>query len=375
MKIHLMEPYRSAFVAQCVKESLIDTVPPDAASLSSAISKCGTPNLRNDVLQLAVLASDISMVWAEVGSVPKERGLPYMRLSGIENLGVVKLIGEYPPEIATIEKTRWKNLCNYDELWKLEKEEIDTFSSLILSQMEARGKPVHWSLFRLLRAVRLGEIKAIPIILSAIPSHLTNEAKGILSIEPNLLHEYELPIIMTLQELRLTTATAIKDGARIAGASLERTNQGIDAARTSNQMYGLVLEELIGENITFPIPSSIRDVIVLRNRSEIDDFRSFLNPFLDAVIAGDEQSFLHLRKSIRDCVKAFKRFPMTRRLASWTGYASLGLGAIEAATGLSGVSIGTGVVAIGLERLANKWKNQSSWLYLTNTGDEKQLKE
>ena len=367
MKIHLMEPFRSAFVARCVKESLIQVVPPEFAAESPAIKKCGNPKLMREVLQLGVLASDVSMVWTEGGSVPKERGLPYMKVSGLENLGVVDLIGDYPPEIAATEKERWKNLGNLDELWKLEREEIDTFSPLILSQMEERGKPIHWALFRLLRAVRLGEDRAIPVILSAVPQYLSREAKSILDIEPRLMHEYELPIFMTLQELRLTTATAIKNGSRIAGAALEEKSQVDHVAKSSNQIWGLVVEELIGDHIEFPVPESIRDVIDLRNRSEIVDFRNFLNPFLDAVLAGNEKAAVRLRKSIRSCIKAFKRLPKTQRLARWTGYASLAVGAVEAATGLIGVSIGTGIVSIGLEKLAKKWKTQSSWLYLANT--------
>lgn len=59
---------------------------------------------------------------------------------------------------------------------------------------------------------------------------------------------------------------------------------------------------------------------------------------------------------------------MTKRLGKWTGYASLGVGAVEAATGLLGLSMGTGVVAFGLEALAKKWKSKSSWLWLANTG-------
>ena len=366
MKIHLMEPYRSAFIAESIKESLIEVIPAEAVSESQGVKKCGTPKLISEALQLAILASDISMVWTEVGSTPKEQGMPYMKVSGIEHLGVINLIGEYPPEIAQKEKTRWKDLANLNELWTFEKEEIDAFSSVILSQLEKRGKPIHWSLYRLLRAVRLGENKAIPIILSSVPHSLAKEAKVILDLEPRIMHEFELPIIMTLQELMLTMETAYKNGAKIAGTSFERIQQQNLAINQIDHIWGIVVEELVGESIHFPVPTSIQDVIKLRNKDEIVDFRNFLNPFVDSVLNTDEESFKRLRKNIKQCIKAFRKFPKTKKLARWTGYASVGIGVIEAAAGFTGVSIGTGLISYGLENLAKKWKNQSSWIYLAN---------
>lgn len=366
MKIHLMEPYRSAFIAESIKESLIEVIPAEAASVCQGVKTCGTPKLISETLQLAILASDISMVWTEVGSTPKEQGMPYMKVSGLEHLGVIDLIGDYPTEIALKEKTRWKDLANLNELWSFEKEEIDAFSSIILSQMEKRGKPIHWSLYRLLRAVRLGEDKAIPIILSAVPQYLTKEAKVILELKPRIMHEFELPIIMTLQELRLTLETAYKKGSKIAGTSFERIQQQNLPINQIDHIWGIVVEELVGESIQFPIPNSIKDVINLRNKNEIVDFRSFLNPFVDSVLNSDEESYKRLRRNIKQCIKAFRRFPNTKKLARWTGYASVGIGVIEAAVGFTGVSIGTGLISYGLENLAEKWKNKSSWIYLAN---------
>lgn len=364
MRIHLLEPYRSALIARCVRESLIAVVPPDAEVASAAIRTCGTPTLIDETLQLLVLSSQASMVFTDVGSVPQERGMPHMKLSGLENLGIVDVVRDYPSDIAEAEKARWRDLRDLNELWKLEIDEIDALSPLILAQLEARGKPIHWSLFRLLRAVRLGEHSAVSVIASVIPVNLREAASSILRLQPRLMHEFDLPILMTLQQLRLTTSVARRDGSRIAGAGVDPALKVENVANATRAVWGLVVEELIGEEINFPVPASLRDVISLRSQQEIVDFREFLVPFLDSVLAGQATAMLDLRKNIRSCVKAFKRFPRTQRLARWVAYASLTAGGVEAATGLIGISIGTSLLALGLEALAKQWATQSSWLYL-----------
>ncbi len=369
-----MEPYRSAFVAKCLQDQLIQVEPIEQTELmmsqNPGMRLCGTPELIGETLQLAVLASGLSMVWADAGSAVKERGLAHMKLSGLDKIGVIHLIGEYPAEIASQEESRWVGYQGLGDLWKLEQEEIDALSPIILTQLEARGKAMHRSLFELLRARRLKEDRAIPFILSTVPDHLRKQADIILKLEPHLDYLYDFPIFMTLQELRLTTATAVKEGARIAGAAPCSVDdeEAKMMGREASQLWGLVVEELIDEKIVFPIPSEIRDVIEMRNRSEISDFRSFLIPFIESLLAGDENTAISLRRDLKSCVKAFRRFPVTKRLGKWTGYASLGVGAVEAATGLLGLSMGTGVVAFGLEALAKKWKSKSSWLWLANTG-------
>lgn len=368
MRVHLLEPYRTAFVARCVREGLIEVVPKEVEAESAGLALCGSDELVNDALQLAVLASDVSMVWTDGGSVALARGLPHMKASGIEHLGVLDLVAKYPDDIAEQQKTRWQSLSNVDDLWQLERDEIDSLSPLILSQMEARGKGLHWSLFRLLRALRLGEDRAVPVILSAVPPQLQRAAESILQIKPRLMHEIELPFIMTLQELRLTAATAGRRDARMAGAAPLVDGPRPDLATSGSQLWGLVVEELLGEQIQFPVPRSIRDVIVLRSRSEVADFRAFLIPFLDAVLTGQEDAARSLRASVKDCVKAFRRFPLTQRLARWTSYAGLAADVVEAVSGWVGIGIGTGLVGLGLEGLARKWKDQSSWVYMGTSG-------
>lgn len=369
-RVHLLEPYRSAIVARSLQEGLIECVPPSAVAESMAVAKCGTAELISEALQLAVLASHVSMVWTEVGSVAKERGLSHMKLSGLQTIGVVDLIAEYPQDVATIELHKWDGLTNLNELWSLERDEIDAFAPLILAQLDARGKPVHWSLFRLLRALRLGEDRAVPVILTAVPPPLRQVAKSMLRIEPRKIHEIELPIIMELQSLRLTNATALKNGARIAGAA--PVSEGREPAITGvvGNVWGLVVEELIGEELEFPVPASMHEALVLRNRIEIAEFRDFLMPFLDSVLRGDAGTVQSLRKEIKRSVKAFRRFPITQRIARWTTYAGLTADAIEAITGLMGVGLGIGIVGLGLDGLAKHWMEHGSWVYLAKSNGQ-----
>lgn len=367
MHIHLMEPYRSAFVSRCISESLIAVKANgygQVGDISDAVTTCGTPELIADALQLAVLAEDLSMVWTKAGSKALEQGLPHMEASGIENLDVIKLVDKYPEEVENEIRSRLQDVRSLNDYWKTEISEIDSFAPLILSQTKARGKPLHWSLFRLLRACRLENYRAVPLIMTVVPPELRSVASTIQAIEPRGMHPLEYPLLSTYQELRLTAATAELESAKIAGASPIVT--GCEVGEASSELWGLVVEQLAGEGIEFPVPQSIVDVVKLRAKPEIIDFRSFLMAFLDAVLQGNEEGAEDLRRGIRSCLKAFRRYPLTKRLASWTSYASFAAGVVGGLHPvLTASSIGGAVVSYGCSALADKWRQQSSWLWLS----------
>lgn len=371
-RVHLMEPYRSAFIARCAQESLIVSEPPGTLSSSDAIRTCGTPELIRDALQLAVLADDISFVWTEPTGTAKD--LPHLKLAGLEHLGVVTLVGGYPPEVADFEKRRWADAESLNDLWTIERDELDAYSSVILDQLQARGKPIHWSLYRLLRAARLGEHQAIPLILTAVPSHLSVAGNSILTVGPRTLHEYDLPILSSLQEIRMALAAAASSNSRVAGAPLtDRNENSVGLASGGARIWAMVVEELVGQEIHFPVPTGVADVLKLRARTEIVDFRRLVVPFLESIARGDEEAVRRLHREIRQSVAALKRVPGTSRLARWAAYASLAAGVAEAVLaaldiGVVGPSLGEGLLAVGLDRLAERWKTESRWIYLARAG-------
>jgi len=364
MKLHLLEPYRSAFVSKCVKESLIRSVPEDAYEHSPAFLKCGNEQFISETLQIATLASDLSMVWAKAGEKPVEKGMPYMELSGLENIGVIKLIDNFDKEDFENKSIKWKNLKNLDELWALEEKEIEIYSKIIFEQLAARGKPIDYTLYRLLRASRLHQYNDVELIKTTIPNELREVADDILRIEPRLMHAFELPIFMTLEEIRLTLSTAEKNNFKVIGTTLT-DDVKFESANKIKTIWAIIVEELLKEEIHFPVPSSLAEVVSLRSRNEIKDFRTYFNQLLDNLVLGNATEFGYIQGKIKDSIKSLKKFPRTKKLAKISTFVALGAGVIEALTGIIGPSIGIGVFAVGLEGIAKKWESNSSWIYLS----------
>jgi len=363
MKLHLLEPYRSAIIAQAIKEGFIRCVPEEAASQSNALRATGTPELISQTLQLAVLHDDISIVWSEVDNKKRweELRIAYMTDSGLQNLGALKLL-PHP------DQPGWQDAGdNVRDWWALEKDSTDAYKELILSQLEARGRHIHWAIFRLLRAVRLGEEHAVPLIASVIPPQYERLAQSIIE-NPSQVIDLDFSIMATLDELKAAFSLAETSQCKVGGAALEAEREmgSTGLGRSASQIWAIVVDKLVEEEIHFPTPERLSDVLSLRESKEIIDFRNLLFPFIDSFTDGDFELIQKLRKEVASAAKAFRRFPKIRKLGSYVGYASIGIGVIEAVTGLVGPSIGAGLITLGLEGLAKRWEKRGSWLYLSN---------
>ena len=266
MDIHLLEPYRSAFISQCLNESLIVTDPPNYAFLSPGIKATNIPELKEDVLQIAVLANNLSMVFTNVGEEVLKRNLPYMKDSGISDLGVIKLINKFPNE--DFIKQRWSSAKSLNDIWLIEKDELDIHRDLILSQLASRGKPIDLFIFNLLKAFRLSDDTTVKMLLNSVPYDLMKSVDTIVNNPEKSIYEFDMPIIMTLQELFLTHSNATTSGFKIVGAFPTLKNE----AQAINQIWAILIDKLLETDIDFPVPEKIVDVINLRNRPEIADF-------------------------------------------------------------------------------------------------------
>ncbi|MBN2575238.1 MAG: hypothetical protein JXP73_11805 [Deltaproteobacteria bacterium] len=360
MKLHLLEPYRSAFISRCVAEQFIEWVPPEAGDHSPALKKCGNPETVADTLQLAVLASEISMVFTDPGEKARRRGLPYMKLAGIQNLDVVRILQGYPEAVVAAKR---RTFANIGEFWTRYGHDVDSMAPLLLAQMEARGRGFPTVLFDLLKGVRRGDKAALAGLRDAVPRELASDAEIILQLTPETAHEIEPAIVATSHEIGVAEAWAAQDGTQLAGARPLTTPPSVPAGTGVRQLWGLVVQELIKEEIAFPVPERIADVLKLRNRAEVVDFRSFLIPFLDAVFAGDPQSVQRLQKDLKKCVRALRRAAYVRRIAPWMHYGSVPfLHAEHPAFKALGLALHLpGPLA---EKLAHRWEKAGSWFYL-----------
>jgi len=85
---------------------------------------------------------------------------------------------------------------------------------------------------------------------------------------------------------------------------------------------------------------------------------------MDAIVQGEIDQIIRLRKEVTAVARSFKHYPRLRRLSSYSTYASLGLGVVEALTGAFGPSILVGLIPVGLDQLARKWKTNPLGYFL-----------
>lgn len=362
MKIHLLQPYKMAITLQAINEGFARPKSQEGTYFKN-LRKYVNDDLIAETLQLCVLYDDISMFWAELPEkVAEKRGFfDYITSTGLKELEIVQFL-EIPV----------RKGVDIRGAWKFEHTFLDLYQDFVLAQLSIEDRlPFHWSLFRLLRAKRLGYNSAIPIILQTIPKEYYSFANDILSDPPWLIEKVDLPIISISGELRLAFDHAIKNGYKIAGVAPQIIS-AVENTQVTNSpalIWKFVLDTLLGENILFPVPTSLKEVLKFRNSSEIKAFRSFLFPFIDSVIEGDIETIFRLRKETLSVARHFKRFPVVKKIGNYAGYTSLGLSAVEALMGSFGPSLVFGLVPLGLEKLAKRWEKVGSWLYLAKNND------
>ncbi len=370
MHIHLLEPYKSALILQAINEGLIQWECSNQLILQR-LKKTISRDILSQTLQLCVLYDDISIFWANYDSkakdLAKKHGLPNADLSGLKSLGIVNLMNV--PSVI-IEKERSKKLANISDVWKQNIEDIDLYENFVLSQISATGAFLDWSIYRLIRAYRLENYEALPLIQSVIPIKYKKLEEYFLKNpnSPELIANVDFVLISKAIELRHSFDNAIDQNSKVAGAPpIYSPTSSIDISEYSgNILWKIVVETLLGEGIEFPTPSSFKDILKLRESKVIQDFRDYLFQFMTSITSMEGQGINAFRREIVASLKAFKQFPRLHKMAKIISYASLPVGALEALSGIIGPSLVLGISALGLEALAQRWKKAGSWLYLSD---------
>lgn len=360
--LHLVEPYRSALVARAFDEGLMTlTHPGQGIEKESATLNSGSnERVQRAVLQALILFEDVTVLWRELTENDLEIGKTGFIGKAVGELGIVRYV-DMP----------WREYGGAQsifDIWRIEQQDMDDLWPIVTDQLALRGKDFHYGLLRLVRAHRLGDSAAIPLILSVIPSSLKSEIDLILSNDNFAAHKYDLPLLTSLHDVRSALSISSKNGGRVLGnpvATDQIVNETIKDVEAASEVVQIVVDTLLRERIPFPQPRSLADVVSLRARPELNDFRQTFFPWIDAIKMGDESRQKQLRREVINISKYFKRLPHIEKFIKITEYVGIPLGILESALGLIGVGATTGLVSIGLGQLAKRLKNKTSWMSLS----------
>jgi len=312
--LYLLDPYRAALASLALDEGLATETTPGV--YSREIKAGRNRRVRDELLQLLVLYDDVATCWGEPSSQRLAAGIPAIMAGPLRNLKISRFI-EVPAQ------NKWFALQTIVKVWESEKQDFDTLYPIILDQLSARGTPIHYSLVRLVRAYRLREVGAIPLVMSVMPRELSDTAHRILAGDREAIWSVEYPILNMLLEVRLLFAEAISTAGQIAATPLVPYVER--AAPPTAHLFEVVVSELLEEGLRFPQPRNLSEALELRARNEIADFRHVFFSWLDTFMKGDVVDFVALRHEVRKAARAFRRLPNLQRFVRVSGLSQLRL--------------------------------------------------
>lgn len=251
MKLHFLEPYRSALMVLALEENLTDGVNANVREISPAYQAANSKDLLEETLQLLVLGDEISLLWTHVSNTEDydDRGYPYVKTSGLESLDILRLIGVDNDEFL---KNEWPQGTDFLSIWNGKRDLIDSLYPVALSQLSSRGKNFSIGIFRLLRAHRLGETNVIPLIYSTLSNPEKEAADIILSGDPNAELIFDMPILGTFRHICVGLADHKNNQSKLVGLpfseipTLSSKNKSTAPHTNANEVYAFLVETLLG---------------------------------------------------------------------------------------------------------------------------------
>jgi hypothetical protein len=362
-RIVLLEPYRKAVVTQAITEGLGRVV-------ESHTNKLRSPATSDDIaktMQLLVLYEHVNIMDTTMSheeehleSDPMARllGLRYVNLEGLKRSGIVDFTVVQSHEASP-------QLTEIPGWWLDHDHFLIEYESFLLGQLSMVGFDIHWSLLRLLSAIRTGNELRMRLLESSVPGSETEMAKVFMRYawEREFIFGVDAQIIAAVVCLETSFGLALNSNSYVAGTE---PTLHTDRGSSAHILWRILVDRLVPEGIDFPVPQSFSDVTRLRNLPEIRAFRDFFFPFLDAAISGDMDSFRRFQGELSSVIRRLKRLPIMKKAILWSTYASIASGVVEALTQSLGPSIPLALLPLGLERLAKRWEKRGSWLYLSS---------
>ena len=360
--LHLLEPYQWALGCQAVSEGL-------ARHEGAAANRDATLASAEDIaitLQLLVLYDRVSISYPAAADDKrlekwrKKHGIAHINMSAVAQTGLVRLLD--PP-------TELPESLTFRDEWVSMRPILLKYEDFIVSQLRVRHSPIaHWALYRFMIAIRTGEHLVAELVEPAIPPDLRDWAAIIANHNPpsfEVFRDLDKKVLGTARRVDYAFSMALRGEARVGGSPPAFESPATrDEGRATRKVWRVVVSTLLREQIEFPVPTSLKEVLRMRSLPEIGAFREFVGPFVDALVSGDEHGFNHLKPEVISAVRAIKLLPYAKRALKLIAIAGVPVSIIEAFTGAIGPSIAMGVSAVGLEKLARTWQHQSKWLYL-----------
>ena len=360
--ILLLDPYRSALMTLGIEDGFL-ALPRDVDFAKTPMFRLGSDEcLQTTVLQFLLLFDDMAIVQHEErGSRERaeEQGLKILEAKPLEDAGLVRFTSRPVPDEKLQLLGGARDLL---DMWRLRKDELDTWEPVFVPQLIAKGALAHPALYRVWREVRIGTPSSRFEALSQVPAAWSDVAHGLLSGDATL----DLLVFTALNELSEAEAEVEATGCRVAQGPFrpstehDPSQRPSDVARDVSAIFRVSIDALLDDELSFPLPSNLEDAKRLRSDPNIVAFRELFQPWIQRIAAGDCAE-VELRKEVRSAVRAFRNAPRVKKLNDIVTYVSLPLGLVPEPA-IQAVGFGLGLASLGLPKLADRWQRQGKWV-------------
>jgi hypothetical protein len=357
--ILLLEPYRSAILAQGIIEGILRS-PVEDMIASPTMRIGGDPVLRRKALRLTLLFDELQLVHHEERGATERlaaRGYQALSVLPLRTIGLVEFAGSAP---AKERLTAFHGIHSLEEWWTAERELIETWEPLILGELLLKGFIPDVSFYHYLKAVRLGQNREATMYTSSHSVRERAQLAMLINPAPGGL-PLDFSVFTALNELLQADDLVKSSGVRVAHHNLHVSEPPVAVTEAAETVLRVVIEELLGFELELPTISSIRQVLALRGNPDVVSFRDQFQPWLDALSRGDDDAERRLRKEVQKAARAFRNASRLERLNDALAFLALPAGFIPGAWGI-GLGTALGITGIGLGRLARRWANGSRWL-------------
>lgn len=359
--IILLEPYRSALAAEGLSSGLV-TVTEGVELDDSPSFKIGSnKGLQQRVRELCLFYDDVWIVHNEEEGRARdleEKGLQVMSALPLEEHGIVKF-SDVKLDPRRLEKIK-NGMRSMADWWELDKELIETWRPLIASQIVARRKLPDISLFDVLFHHRMGNDESLKYAIDMVPEKYKSLIPGVLYGFRPL--GFDFIAFSTLNEIMSTDAIVGSHKANVAiDSNFGRESHAISSG-DAMQVVKVLLEVLLEDELRFPIPDSLIEMVKIKSKSEMVSFRSLFNPWLTKLAVGDEVEERRLRKEVKKSILQFRNYPRLSLASNISALLALPVGFMGPIGALA--STGLGVTSFGLSKLATRWETKNRWINL-----------
>jgi hypothetical protein len=337
----LLDPFRSSLVFQSINDRIIDLNIPNQNFIHTPTFKFGSGKARRrHVLQMLLLYDHVKIIQDE-SSVNKVmgKGITCLSLQRLEDLGFVSFTNL--PDLKREDKL--KKVKKPSDIWRIEKKFLDTYEELVINELEAKG---HMS-------------RSEYIYLKN--QRLNNNPDG--HNQPAFSQE-EMIVFTRINELHAVDLEKDMSPCDVAHFKFDKNLHSLNIPEDSSiidriySIYKITVDELTRHKINFPEPSSLQEVLKLKNDPQIVDFKNefkeWMNSFIDLNIYEEGK----LRKKLVNYKFKRNHAHKLKCFSELSTYLSLPAGYVVDPSITAGVTM----ISLGMTKLANKWLNKSAWL-------------